>query len=97
MNENLDLVEKLKDCPKGTKLYSVISGPCILAEVSSPTAGYPILVRVYEGERYFSFTSDGRYEKGVGECLLFPSETQRDWNKFTVPIEKFDYSTLKPF
>ena len=26
MNENLNLVEILKDCPKGTKLYSTIHG-----------------------------------------------------------------------
>ena len=26
MNENLNLVEILKNCPKGTKLYSIIFG-----------------------------------------------------------------------
>ena len=26
MNENLNLVEILKDCPKGTKLYSSVLG-----------------------------------------------------------------------
>ena len=26
MNENLNLVEILKDCPKGTKLYSTVHG-----------------------------------------------------------------------
>lgn len=26
MNENLNLVEILKDCPKGTKLYSTLYG-----------------------------------------------------------------------
>ena len=26
MNENLNLVEILKDCPKGTKLYSTVYG-----------------------------------------------------------------------
>ena len=28
MNENLNLVEILKDCPKGTKLYSPSYGDC---------------------------------------------------------------------
>ena len=26
MNENIDLTKILKDCPKGTKLYSIIHG-----------------------------------------------------------------------
>lgn len=30
MNENLDLVEKLKDVPKGTKLWSPLCGECTL-------------------------------------------------------------------
>lgn len=28
MNENLDLIEILKDCPIGTKLYSTTVGIC---------------------------------------------------------------------
>ena len=33
MNENLNLVEILKDCPKGTKLYSPVYGDVELEEV----------------------------------------------------------------
>lgn len=33
MNENLSLVEILKDCPKGTKLYSTIYGEVELNEI----------------------------------------------------------------
>ena len=33
MNENLNLVEILKDCPSGTKLYSPIYGDVELVEV----------------------------------------------------------------
>ena len=29
--------------------------------------------------------------------MLYPSKDQRDWSKFKVSVEKFDYSTLKPF
>lgn len=29
-----------------------------------------------------SFYSDGRYIKDIGECMLFPSKDQRDWNKW---------------
>ena len=33
MNENLNLVEILKDCPEGTKLYSPIYGDVKLVKV----------------------------------------------------------------
>ena len=29
--------------------------------------------------------------------MLFPSKEQRDWSKFGVPLEKFDYTNFKPF
>lgn len=35
-----------------------------------------------------------------GECLLFPSKDQHDWNKFSAPLikkKRFDPKTLKPF
>ena len=47
------------------------------------------------------FTKEGKlYLYEPGECILFPSKDQRDWNKFTDPWdkeEKFDPKTLKPF
>lgn len=101
MNENLNLVEILKDCPKGTKLYSPVLGEVKFEgiDVDKP---YPILVTVEENEHESSnlvgFTTDGRFLYSYkGECVLFPSKDQHDWSKFKVPVEKFDYSTLKPF
>lgn len=96
MNENLDLVKILKDCPVGTRLYSVIHGEVTLNHVSSEDVNYPINVIWREGTA--SFTRYGRYAiKNDGECILFPSKDQRDWSKFKAPVKKFDYSTLKPF
>lgn len=96
MNENLDLVKILKDCPKDMKLYSTIHGEVTLSYVSSERVLYPICVNWGDGTA--SFTQNGRfYKTGGGECTLFPSKDQRDWSKFKVPVEKFDYSTLKPF
>ena len=91
----LDLVEILKNCPKGTKLYSTIHGEVTLNYVSTDV-NYPINVIWREGTA--SFTRYGRYTiKSDGECILFPSKDQRDWSKFKVPVEKFDYNTLQPF
>ena len=96
MNENLNLVEILKDCPVGTKLYSTIYGDVEFVKVSNRLE-YPI-----EVQRRFnsigSFTNDGRAFAGYdGECTLFPSRNQRDWSKFKPKKPKFDPNTLKPF
>ena len=43
MNENLNLVETLKDCPQGTKLYSLIYGEAELVNVlQGEDVNYPI-------------------------------------------------------
>ena len=96
MNKNLNLVEILKDCPVGTKLYSTIYGDVEFVKVSNRLE-YPIEVK-----RRFnsigSFTNDGRAFAGYdGECTLFPSRNQRDWSKFKPKKAKFDPKTLKPF
>ena len=81
MNENLNLVEILKDCPKGTKLYCTIYGEVELYEVDYELE-YPISVKNKEqGIAWLS--SDGRLNRKLdGECILFPSKEQRDWSKF---------------
>ena len=98
MNENLNLVEILKDCPKGTKLYSLIYGYVELMKVSlSKYEMYPIRVKLNDNSSE-SFTEDGRlYAEHSGECVLFPSKKQRDWSKFKPKKSKFDPKTLKPF
>lgn len=96
MNENLNLVEILKDCPKGTKLYSPVFGDVDFMKINDYDEVYFIMVEVEE--KIFSFTSQGRlYNIGQGECLLFPSKDQRDWSKFKIKQPKFDPKTLKPF
>ena len=101
MNENLNLVEILKDCLKGTKLYSPVYGDVELEEVhliSKPD--YPIEVRL-SNNALDSFTSDGRlFGEHNGECILFPSREQRDWSKFNPKKPKqpkFNPNTLNPF
>ena len=96
MNENLSLKEILKDCPKGTKLYSSIFGEVEFEEVNDYEP-YSIMVKT-KNENLESFTSDGRWtERYKGECLLFPSRVQRDWSKFRPKKSKFDPKTIQPF
>ena len=99
MNENLNLAEILKDCPKGTKLYSTIYGDVELVEVRINDNAYPIEIKIGEGsDMICDTTNDGRLlEEFPGECTLFPSRDQRDWSKFKPKKQKFDPKTLKPF
>ena len=97
MNENLNLVEILKDCPKGIKLYSTIFGEVEFVDCDNL---YQIIV--IKETKYYCFTSEGVFIfKGIkyntGECTLFPSKDQRDWSKFKPKKPKFDPKTLQPF
>ena len=107
MNENLDLTKILKGCPKGTKLYSTVNGEVIFQRVTYFSCEYPIIATAYNkienSTEECLFTKDGTYMLGYdGECVLFPSEDQRDWSKFErfwdkPKKEKFDPKTLQPF
>ena len=100
MNENLNLVEILKDCPKGTKLYTTTYGDVELIRVNqNDDVDYPIEIKLSD-DSINSVTTDGRLcEYYNGECVLFPSKEQRDWSKFKVKSNKpkFDPTTLKTF
>lgn len=96
MNEDLNLVEILKDCPEGTKLYSPLFGDVKFIQCN-PRSTYPILVKNKNGG-INGVTSQGRaYANFDGECVLFPSKDQRDWSKFKPKQPKFDPKTLQPF
>ena len=102
MNENINLVEILKDCPKGTKLYSPQFGEVYFKEIRSDDE-YSIITTNDVGA--VTFTKEGFYRADADEeCVLFASEEQKDWSKFTAPWykkenkkEKFDPKTLRPF
>ena len=99
MNENIDLTNILKDCPKGWKFYSSIFGEVKFYKISEYST-YPV-VCVTSHDTCCTTTKGGKHlENCNGECTLFPSKEQRDWSKFTAPWyknEKFDPKTLNPF
>lgn len=99
MNENINLCEILKCCPKGWEFYSSIYG-WIYFEGLNTGDKYPVVIS-YKNGKLESFGADGRlFLDYAGECVLFPSKGQRDWSKFTAPWykkEKFDPKTLQPF
>ena len=97
MNENLNLVEILKDCPCGTKLYSTIHGEVEFEGINDKHNVYKIEFKA-EDEDICGVTIDGRLASYYnGECILFPSKDQRDWSKFKIKKPKFDPNTLQPY
>lgn len=96
----MNIAEILKDCPKGTKLYSSLYGEVELVKVKDSTI-YPIVVSCLEFENYImKFDKDGKNMTAHKEPTLFPSKTQRDWSKFIVPDQLNDQETkhqFKPF
>ena len=81
----MNIAEILKDCPKGTKLYSPLFGECELLYIDcSSNTPYPIIIGVKYEEH--CFTKDGLFYKEYtnGECLLFPSKNNRDWSTFKI-------------
>ena len=97
MNENLNLIEILKDCPKGTKLYSIVHGDVYFHEIRNHPR-YPIAVTMKDKFDIQTFTSDGKILFNTeGECVLFPSKEQKDWSKFNPKQSKFDPKTMQPF
>lgn len=98
MNENLNLVEILKDCPKGTKLYSTVYGDVEFHKIDlASDSTLKIYVKIWAGV-IVRFDHSGKLELSYrGECTLFPSKDQRDWSKFKPKKPKFDPKTLKAF
>ena len=75
----INLVEILKDAPSGTKLYSLICGEVEFEKISQKDKQFPIVVRCVNGDYRSFYTSDAKFSPD-GECCLFPSKENRDWN-----------------
>ena len=103
MNENLDLTKILDGCPKGTEFYHAGFGRVWFVGIDLDS-DYPIRLSLNNDPCDNTFltkkgTVNVKYE---GECILFPSRTQRDWAKFErfwdkPKAEKFDPNTFHPF
>lgn len=88
MENKINIAELLKDCPKGTKLYSPLVGECTLEHIHGELK--KILISTSDGTT-LTFNNNGIYfQIGNSECLLFPSKDQRDWSKFQRPFKDGD-------
>lgn len=100
MNENLDLVKILRNCPKGTKLNSQLYGEVIFFGLFSDSITEAIEVRLSNGSHLY-YTKygvpHGISNSSIARCDLFPSENQRDWSKFVIQDRHQYIDSLNPF
>lgn len=94
MNENIDLIKILKNCPGGTKLYSLVHGEVEFDHIETCCRRQYVIIELkdfilerinFNGKLYNSYD---------GECILFPSKDQRDWSKFIAPWYKKEADTI---
>lgn len=79
MEKKNNIAEILQDKPKGIRLYSPIFGECAFCYVREDTND--ICVKKHNGViEYFNYK--GLYFS-LGEVMLFPSKSMRDWEKFS--------------
>ena len=95
MNKDLNIAEILESCPEGTKLYSPMYGDVFLKNVRlhELTKNQRKLIvctlgdeASYPPDFTIIFKESGKLVNN-GECMLFPSATQRDWSKFKKPLQ----------
>ena len=99
MNENINLIKILKNCPEGWEFWSDNYGK-VRFKCINKNYDRPIFVKRTDGGNAY-YTKEGWCSKDFpASCLLWPSKDFRDWSKFTAPWymkEKFDPKTLLPF
>ena len=86
----INIADILENYPRGTKLYSPIFGDIYLEKIRPHLA--VIVKRNKDGKNLEEFLYDGRYTLN-GECMLFPSKENRDWNTFQIPFKDGDILT----
>ena len=70
----INILEKLINCKKGTKLYSPLFGEVKFDSIDNNT------IYIYINNKIYSFNRYGQYFDSYNdaECLLFPSKYNRD-------------------
>jgi hypothetical protein len=89
----MNIAEILKYCPEGTRLYSPIFGEVDFIRVLPLTNMIRVIPIKSPGVRQ-EFYEDGTFYDG-GECVLFPSNSQRDWYRFRLPFKAGDIVMTK--
>ena len=104
MNENINLCEILKDCPRETPLYSPMYSEVYFSHIDGDSDDGIVYVYKHklskgntrcihsQDKGIISFYSNGTTGNPdfnvTDECMLYPSKNQRDWGKWKCPKPK---------
>ena len=102
MSKELNLVEILGSCPRGLELYSAIYGPVKLESINTKKNPLRPICFSYIDKTgvvgYDRVTANGHtYDSSYGECTLFPSSDDQDWENFDENLFITDYYHLDDF
>lgn len=97
MNENINLCEILKDCPRRHVFYSPIFGNVSFEKITENGTEIMVITKRGTEELIHSDATVSFWGTTSVEPMLYPSRKQRDWSKWKCPKPKFDPKTLKPF
>lgn len=91
----MNIAEILKNVPQGTKLYSTVFGDVEFLYVNYKLE-HPIKVKTCKNTYEF-FDEEGKYNiyYSEGECVLFPSRENRDWNTFQIE-KSYEFKPYDP-
>lgn len=81
MNNKFLLTEILEGC-EGMEFYTTTHGNAKLVRINDTV--FPLEFRPTDFNVTLNLSRTGGYTN-IGECIVFPSEDQRDWSKFEKP------------
>ena len=93
MEQKIDLVELLKDCPKGMKLGSTLFNGLEFDHIDEHAQTYPIVCRILNQFGMYDtyvFTKYGCYNSQIySKCVIFPKD-KTSWEGFHRPFKDGD-------
>lgn len=91
----VNIAKLLKDCPKGTKLYSPLFGEVEFDKITKHVYG-DIRIHVITNNGDYCFSHYGQpYSYPSAECLLFPSKDHRTWEDWEASKPHYDIANFR--
>lgn len=90
MENKINIVELLKDCPKGMELYCPVFGQCKLNRIYDINNKTCIEIIADNNEKIYCDKYGYCFYSLIREVILFPSKENRDWSTFQQPFKDGD-------
>ena len=95
----MNILKIIKKAPKNHVYYCLINGDCYV-EITNDER-YPITVRDISDTGLIGLTEEGKYFTDSkfpgGDCILFPSRNNRDWEAFERELDGMQYALKRVF